>query len=65
MHYSYTCIKSKCKIYLVKKLNMKLAMTLKMEFGVISLFVFLRPHLLHVEVPRLGAESELQLLAMP
>ena len=26
-------------------------------------FVFLQPHLLHMEVPGLGVESELQLLA--
>ena len=32
-------------------------------FGVCLFFGFLGPHLWHMEVPRLGVESELQLLA--
>ena len=34
-----------------------------METNVFIYLVFLGPHLWHMEVPRLGAESELQLLA--
>jgi len=32
---------------------------------VVGNYFFLGPHPQHMEVPRLGAESELQLLAMP
>ena len=32
-------------------------------FYFLNVLVFLWPHLLHIEIPRLGVESELQLMA--
>ena len=46
--------------------NIALYLVIQVFLGVflfLFLFYFLRPHLWHMEIPRLGAESELQLLA--
>ena len=50
----YTNIKS---LWSMPETN--IVLTSSMLFHLISLFVFLGPHLLHMEVPRLGVEYEL------
>ena len=43
--------------------NLQLALYLDLKKVFFLSFIFLGPHLRHMEVPRLGVESELQLLA--